>query len=146
MKCAVRAARRPARGSVRGTGTAGNFASGLRSVARVRCACCLSPDPKGGCTVAKSDCEAQHHAAQRRAQTAAYYEGSRGHPRIERKLAELVRWHAGRRTRYRGRLRVKIQYVLTAGVVNCKRMVKLLSLPLPPQLAQRAARNHWIIR
>jgi len=37
--------------------------------------------------------------------------------------------------RYRGRLRVKIQYVLTALVVNCKRMVKLLALPRQPQLA-----------
>jgi len=59
----------------------------------------------------------------------------REHPRIERKLAELVRWHAGRRVRYRGRLKVKIQYVLTAIVVNCKRMVKLLALPRRRQLA-----------
>ena len=57
------------------------------------------------------------------------------HPRIERKLAELVRWHGGRRVRYRGRLRVKMQYVLMAMVVNCKRMVKLLGLPRQPQLA-----------
>jgi hypothetical protein len=59
----------------------------------------------------------------------------REHPGIERKLAELVHWHAGRRVRYRGRLKVKIQYVLTAIVVNCKRMVKLLALPRQPQLA-----------
>jgi hypothetical protein len=59
----------------------------------------------------------------------------RAHPRSERKWAELVRWHAGRRVRYRGRLRVKSHYVLTAIVVNCKRMVKLLGLPRQPQLA-----------
>ena len=58
----------------------------------------------------------------------------REHPRIERKLAELVRWHAGRRVRYRGRLKVKIQYVLTALVVKGKRMVKLFALSPQPQL------------
>jgi hypothetical protein len=96
---------------------------------------CVKPDAQRGRTVIKSDYEAQYHAARQRAQTAEYHAVRREHPRIERKLAELVRWHAGRRVRYRGRLRVKIQYVLTAIVVNCKRMVKLLSLPRQPQLA-----------
>jgi len=73
-------------------------------------------------------------AAQQRAQTPAYRAVRREHPRIERKLADLIRWHAGRHVRYRGRGRVKIQYLLTAVVVNCKRIVKLLSLPLQPQL------------
>ncbi len=96
---------------------------------------CVKPEAQRGRTVIKSDYEAQYHAARQRAQTAAYHAVRREHPRIERKLAELVRWHAGRRVRYRGRLRVKIQYVLTAMVVNCKRMVKLLGLPQQPQLA-----------
>jgi IS5 family transposase len=48
------------------------------------------------------------------------------HPAIERKLNELVRWHAGRRMRYRGRLRVQVQYLILAVVVNCKRIVRLL--------------------
>jgi len=48
---------------------------------------------------------------------------------------DMIRWHDGRRVRYRGRLRVKIQYLLTAVVVNCKRIVKLLSLPQQPQPA-----------
>ena len=96
---------------------------------------CVKPDAQRGRTVIKSDYEAQYQRARQRAQTAAYHAVRREHPRIERKLAELVRWHAGRRVRYRGRLKVKIQYVLTALVVNCKRMVKLLALPRQPQLA-----------
>jgi transposase len=96
---------------------------------------CVKPNTQRGRTVIKSDYEAQYQAARQRAQTAAYHAVRREHPRIERKLAELVRWHAGRRVRYRGRLRVKIQYVLTALVVNCKRMVKLLALSQQPQLA-----------
>lgn len=94
---------------------------------------CLQPATRGGRSVIKTDYEAQYRAAQQRAQTAAYQAVRREHPRIERKLADLIRWHAGRRVRYRGRLRVKIQYLLTAVVVNCKRIVKLLSLPLQPQ-------------
>jgi len=96
---------------------------------------CVKPDAQRGRTVIKSDYEAQYQRARQRAQTAAYHAVRREHPRIERKLAELVRWHAGRRVRYRGRLKVKIQYVLTALVVNCKRMVKLLALSQQPQLA-----------
>ena len=48
------------------------------------------------------------------------------HPRGERQLAEIVRDHGGRRSRYRGQWRVQIQYLLTGLVVNVKRMGKLL--------------------
>ena len=41
----------------------------------------------------------------------------------------MIRWHAGRRCRYRGRLRSLVQYLLTAFVVNAKRFVRLLSSP-----------------
>ena len=98
----------------------------------------MAPQTTGGRTVTKSDYEAHYHAAQQRAQTPAYRAVRREHPRIERKLAELVRWHGARRVRYRGRLRVKIQYLLTAVVVNCKRIVKLLSLPAQPQFTPSA--------
>jgi Transposase DDE domain len=92
----------------------------------------VKPDAQRGRPVITRDYEAQYPAARQRAQTAEYHAVRREHPRSERKLAELIRWHAGRRVRYRGRLRVKIQYVLTAIGVNCKRMVKLLSLPRQP--------------
>jgi hypothetical protein len=48
-------------------------------------------------------------------------------PRIERKLNEMARRHDGRRVRYRGRLRAKAQYLLLAVVVDCKRIVRLLT-------------------
>jgi transposase len=96
---------------------------------------CLTPQTSSGRSVTKSDYAAQYHAAQQRAQTAEYRAVRREHPRIERKLAEVVRWHGGRRVRYRGRLRAKIQYVLTAVVVNCKRIVKLLSPTVQPCFA-----------
>jgi IS5 family transposase len=45
---------------------------------------------------------------------------------VERKLAEIVRYHGGRRARYRGRDRVNIQFLLTGIVVNIKRIIRLL--------------------
>lgn len=93
---------------------------------------CLKPTTPGGRRVSKNDYEPQYRAAQERAQTAEYKEVRRIHPRIERKLAEVIRWHQGRRVRYRGRVRVKIQYWLTGLVVNCKRIVKLLAARLSP--------------
>jgi transposase len=99
---------------------------------------CVAPKTAGGRTVTKSDYQAQYHAAQQQAQTPAYRAVRREHPRIERKLAELVRWHGARRVRYRGRLRVKIQYLLTAVVVNCKRIVNLLSVAGQPQFTPSA--------
>jgi len=53
----------------------------------------------------------------------------REHPAIEGKLAEVVRQHDGRRARYRGRARSRIQYLLIGLVVNVKRMVRLLLGP-----------------
>ena len=54
------------------------------------------------------------------------------HPRVERKLADIVRYHGGRRCRYWGQGRVHLQYLLTGLVVNVKRMVKLLGLAGAP--------------
>jgi len=99
---------------------------------------CVASQTRGGRTVTKSDYETQYQATQERAKTSAYRAVRREHPRIERKLAELVRWHGARRVRYRSRLRVKIQYLLTAVVVNCKRIVHLLSVAGQPQFASSA--------
>jgi transposase len=88
---------------------------------------CQAPNSRHGRSVNKNDFQAQYRAAQERATTDEYKEIRKEHPRIERKLNELVRWHDGRRVRYRGRLRVKVQYLLLAVVVNCKRIVRLLT-------------------
>jgi transposase len=88
---------------------------------------CLTPNYRKGRNVSKNDFQAQYRAAQQRATTDEYKLIRKQHPRIERKLNELVRWHDGRRVRYRGRLRVKVQYLLLAVVVNCKRIVRLLT-------------------
>jgi len=73
-----------------------------------------------------------------RAQTERYGEVRREHPTVERKLSEIMQQHGGRRTRYRGRWRVKIQYLLLGIVVNIKRIVKLL-LRGPAAMCPRGA-------
>jgi transposase len=93
----------------------------------LRAQCLAKPETTtGGRTVIKNDHEATYRAAREKAQTPRYQEVRRQHPRIERKLGELVRWHGGRRARYRGRAKVLIQGLLTGLVVNIKRMVKLM--------------------
>lgn len=88
---------------------------------------CLARLPKTtGRTVIKNDYVAEYAAARGKADTPAYREVRRQHPHIERKLAELVQQHGARRARYRGRLRGRMQYLLTAMAVNIKRIVCLM--------------------
>ena len=88
---------------------------------------CLPTLPqKQGRSVIKNDYQGAYDAARARATTDRYAAVRRQHPRVERKLADIVRYHGGRRCRYWGQGRVKVQYLLTGLVVNVKRMVKLL--------------------
>jgi IS5 family transposase len=77
-------------------------------------------------TVIKNDYELEYAKAQAKARTPEYAEVRRQHPAIERKLSELVRRHDLRHARYRGRLGVLFQSLLTGLVVNLKRIVRLL--------------------
>lgn len=88
---------------------------------------CIPPGNQRARRVSKNDFQKQYHDAQQRATTTLYKQIRQEHPAIERKLNELVRWHDGRRARYRGRLRVKVQFLVLAVVVNCKRIVRLLN-------------------
>lgn len=88
-----------------------------------RCVMAL-PQHKGR-TVTKNDYQAEYDGVWARSHTPEYTQIRQQHPRVEGKLADLVRYHGGRRARYRGRWQVKIQYLLTAIAVNIKRMVRL---------------------
>jgi transposase len=81
-----------------------------------------------------NDYEAEYAAAKAKTKTPEYAQVRRQHPAIERKLSELVRRHDARHARYRGRLRVWYQGLMTCLVVNMKRMVRLLFAP-PAQTA-----------
>ena len=106
----------------------------LFTFTRQQCECCpllqrcMAKSPKKvGRAVLKNDYEAEYAVARAKAQTPEYQAVRAQHPRIERKWAEMVRRHDVRHARYRGRLRVKIQALLTALVVNIKRIVHLLT-------------------
>lgn len=61
---------------------------------------------------------------------------ARLHPWVERKLADMVCNHGGRRARSRGQWRVPLPYVLMGMVVNFKRMVKRFSVQEAPAIPE----------
>jgi transposase len=93
----------------------------------LRSQCLERPEQKTRRSVMKSDYEAEYRQARAKAQTPEFARVRREHPKIERKLGELVRWHRARRARYWGRSKVLLQALLTALVVNVKRMAHLVS-------------------
>jgi transposase len=95
---------------------------------KLRSECLANPNAKNRFVV-KNDYEKEYAAAKAKAQTPEYAEVRRQHPAIERKLSELVRRHDARRARYRGRLKVLYQELVTGLVVNLKRVVRLLWAP-----------------
>lgn len=79
-----------------------------------------------GRQVTKNDYEAQYESIRRKSTTAEYQEVRRRHPRIERKLGEIVRHGGGRQAKYWGRAKVHIQQSMTGFVVNSRRIIRLL--------------------
>jgi transposase len=88
--------------------------------------CLQNPQSKRGRKVTKNDYEGEYSRARQKVGTEQYKQTRRQHPKVERKLGEMARHQGMRRARYRGRGKVRIQAVLTALVVNVKRMVKLI--------------------
>jgi hypothetical protein len=83
------------------------------------------PSSSRGRTVCMSDYQVEHARARAKTQTEAYREVRREHPKVERKLGEMMNRHSGRRARYRGRVKVLVQQIMAATATNLKRLVKL---------------------
>ena len=91
---------------------------------------CMAKAPdKMGRSIRKNDYEAEYKQARQKALTEEYKEERREHPAIERKQSEMIRQHGCRRARYRGLLKSRCQLLMTATVVNIKRLTKLLGGP-----------------
>ena len=88
--------------------------------------CLHKPESQGGRSVIKNEYEAEYEKAKAKTKTVAYVKTRKVHPRIERKLADLVRNHGARRAVYRGLGKVRIQAFVTAMVANVKRMIRLI--------------------
>jgi IS5 family transposase len=88
-----------------------------------------------GRSINKSDFAEEYQRVRERAETAAFAEIRREHPAIERKLNELVNQHGGRRAKYWGLEKVRMQQLMTATVVDIKRIIKLITGEVRAELA-----------
>lgn len=88
---------------------------------------CLKRTPQKafGRTVRKTDYQVEYQRARDKSTTAEYAEVRRVHPKVERKLGEVMNRHGGRRARYRGRWKVLIQELMACTATNVKRFVRL---------------------
>jgi Transposase DDE domain len=127
LTCPAGATTQSRRRNEKDTGWKYRFSAGQCAGCPLRAQCLAKPaTTTGGRTVIKNDHEATYRAAREKAKTPRYQEVRAQHPRVERKLGELARWHDGRHARYWGRAKVLIQELLIGFVVNVKRMLKLL--------------------
>jgi transposase len=92
---------------------------------RPECHPTMGETSRTGRRVAKNRYEEEYARARAKAQTAEYQAVRKRHPAIERKLGEMVRHHGSRRARYWGLAKVMIQQLMTALVVNIKRVLNL---------------------
>ena len=91
--------------------------------------CMQRPPGRYGRTVCKTDYQAEHDRARQKATTAQYAEVRREHPKVERKLGEVMNRHGGRKARYRGLWKVLIQELMACLAANVKRLVRLVCAP-----------------
>ena len=132
---------RPRQHNTHPTATQFTFKAESCAACPLREQCFPNPARKTGRTVVKNDYQAEYDKVQAKAKTTEYEQTRRVHPKIERKLNELARHHRCRRACFRGKPKVLVQALLTALVVNIKRIVNLLarSAPWPmPTVAVRA--------
>jgi transposase len=96
--------------------------------------CCMTHAPKGrsGKTVRKNDYEEEYRKVRLKAATEQYAEIRAEHPKVERKLGEVLNRHGGRRARYHGTGKVLIQEFMAGLATNVKRIVRLLCAPIAP--------------
>jgi len=88
---------------------------------------CMKQPPRGhGRTVCKTDYQAEHDRARKKTTTPQYDAIRREHPKVERKLGEVMNRHGGRRARYRSQPKVLIQQLMACTATNVKRLVRLL--------------------
>ena len=87
---------------------------------------CIAGNNKHGRTATLNDYEPEYEILRQRKLTEEYAAVKAEHPRVERRLGELVNRHGGRRARYRGLLRVQVQKLIEGTVHNLNRMLRLL--------------------
>lgn len=92
--------------------------------------CMKNPPARHGRTVCKTDYQVEHQRVRDKAATPQYAAIRREHPKIERKLGEVMNRHGGRRAHYRGLWKVLIQELMACVATNVKRLVRWEYAPL----------------
>ncbi len=88
---------------------------------------CMKQAPRThGRTVCKTDYQTEHDRARKKTTTPQYAAVRREHPKVERKLGEVMNRHGGRRAHYRGLPKVMTQELMACMATNVKRLVRLL--------------------
>lgn len=87
---------------------------------------CIGANPKYGRTATLNDYEPEYEILRQRKLTEEYAAVKAEHPKVERRLGELVNRHGGRRARYRGLARVQVQKLIEGTVHNMNRLLRLL--------------------
>jgi transposase len=88
---------------------------------------CIDPGQKHPRTVRLNDYEPEYQALRDRAATAEYAAVKQEHHKVERRLGQIVNRYGGRRARYRGLTKVRMQKFLEATAHNVVRMIRLLN-------------------
>jgi transposase len=140
LTCPAGQTSRPRQHNTHPTATQFVFKAESCATCPLREQCFPNPARKTGRTVVKNDYQAEYDKVQAKAKTPEYEQTRRVHPKIERKLNELARHHRCRRACYRGKPKVLVQALLTALVVNVKRIVKLLARSAPTAIRTLAVR------
>lgn len=140
VTCPAGETSRPRQHNTHPTATQFVFKAESCAACALRAQCFPNPERKTGRTVVKNDYQTEYDKVQAKAKTPEYEQTRRVHPKIERKLNELARHHRCRRACYRSQPKVLAQSLLTALVVNVKRIVNLLARSSPPALATLAVR------
>lgn len=115
----------------RGTGTIHRFAREDCQGCALLGQCMKNPPKHFGRNVRKNDYQKEYQRAREKATTEAYAAVRAEHPKVERKLGEIVNRHGGRRARYHGTGKILVQELMAATATNIKRIIRLLHAPKP---------------
>lgn len=91
--------------------------------------CMKNPPKHFGRNVRKNDYQKEYQRVREKATTEAYAAVRAEHPKVERKLGEIVNCHGGRRARYHGTEKVLIQELMASTATNIKRIIRLFYAP-----------------
>ena len=91
--------------------------------------CMKNPPKHFGRSVRKNDYEKEYQRVHEKAKTEAYASVRSVHPKVERKLGEVLNRHGGRRAHYHGAGKILIQELMACTATNIKRILRLVCTP-----------------